>query len=275
MAKIKVLIVEDEAITAYDIREMLEELGYEVTALAHSGEVALRSFQKELPDLVLMDIVLKGEIDGIQVAQEMNRIEAVPIIYLTGQSDQETKQRAKSTNYAHYALKPLNPPQLAIDIEEVLEKFTIASNQEQHADKNKMNNIFVFTEHLFIKKHQPYEKVHKNEIEYIVGDGNLSTFHIVTGRVRNQTKKNTFSESVVLPHSTFKEQAFPPIYAGLNVLETRLAHFKNLVRIHRKFIINISHVKSFTRKEVKLFSCTLPIGKTHYQEFINRLDGLM
>ena len=250
MAKIKILIVEDEAITANDIRELLEEIGYEVTATVGSGEEALKSFQETPPDLVLMDIQLDGKLDGIQTVAQINKFGKVPVIYLTAWGDQETRSRAKETAYAHYSLKPLNPAQLTIDIEEVIEKFSNENYKEINAHKGKLNNIYVFKDHLFIKKGQAYEKVHKNDIEYIEGDGNLSIFYITNG-----TKKK-----------------YPPIYTGLSQLEVRLSHFKKLVRSHRKYIINMAHIKSFSRKEVTLSTCTLPISKTYYQDFIDKLN---
>jgi len=89
----KILIVEDENIIAFDIRSMLEDLGYMVSAIVSSGEESIQKASKMKPDLVLMDIKLKGSLDGVSAGQEIFRQFQIPIVYLTAYSDQATINR--------------------------------------------------------------------------------------------------------------------------------------------------------------------------------------
>lgn len=105
MASARILVVEDENITAVDIREGLIELGYDVPAIVSTGEEALKKTEDLKPDLVLMDISLKGEMDGIEAAREIRTRFGIPIIYLTAYSDEDTVERAKITEPSGYLLK--------------------------------------------------------------------------------------------------------------------------------------------------------------------------
>jgi PAS domain S-box-containing protein len=124
----RILVVEDESIVAQDIRLTLEELGYEVAAIADSGELALEQAVNLKPDLILMDIRLLGGIDGIETAQQINQRINVPIVYLTALGDEETLSRVKATNPFGYIIKPFVERDLRIVIEISLNKFRIEQN---------------------------------------------------------------------------------------------------------------------------------------------------
>jgi len=100
------LIVEDESIVALYIKYRAELLGYEVVGIASSGEEALKLIKEKKPDLVLMDIVLKGEMDGIEAAEIIKRDYNILVVYLTAHSDKETLDRAKQTEPFGYLIKP-------------------------------------------------------------------------------------------------------------------------------------------------------------------------
>jgi CheY-like chemotaxis protein len=99
MAGEAILIVEDERIVARDIEKRLKKLGYQVIGSVASGEEALRQAQLTLPDLVLMDIQLKGQLDGIQTAEHIHTDLDIPVVFLTAYADDETLQR--STGQGH------------------------------------------------------------------------------------------------------------------------------------------------------------------------------
>jgi PAS domain S-box-containing protein len=101
----KILVVEDERITAEDIKSGLEFAGYTVPAIVSSGEDAIEKAGELKPDLVLMDIKLKGEMDGIEAAGQIRVLYDIPVIYLTAYSDESTVQRAKVTEPSGYILK--------------------------------------------------------------------------------------------------------------------------------------------------------------------------
>lgn len=122
MAGAEILIVEDESIVAKDLQCRLKALGYQVSHLASSAEEALAKAAEVRPDLVLMDIRIKGRLDGIETAAEMRRRFHVPVVYLTAYADNHTLQRAKVTEPFGYILKPFEERELQTCIEMALYK---------------------------------------------------------------------------------------------------------------------------------------------------------
>jgi len=122
MPKGNILIVEDEAVVAADLAGKLERAGYRVVGIAADGEEALETAAAQLPDLVLMDIRLAGQMDGIETAERIREARNIPIIYLTAHSDASTLQRASMTEPFGYILKPFDERDIATQIEIVLYK---------------------------------------------------------------------------------------------------------------------------------------------------------
>jgi len=104
----KILIVEDEGIVSIDIRNVLRNLGYDFIEIVFSGEEALNKTQDWNPDVILMDIGLKGDIDGIEAARIIKNRNNTPIIFLTGFADDNTLARANKINPVGYIIKPIN-----------------------------------------------------------------------------------------------------------------------------------------------------------------------
>ncbi len=120
--KIRVLVVEDESLVGRDIQNMLRSLGYNVLGLVSTGEQAILKAEELGPDLVLMDIVLKGEVDGINAADTIWESLGIPVVYLTAYTDERTLQRAKMTEPFGYLLKPFEERELQTTIEMALYK---------------------------------------------------------------------------------------------------------------------------------------------------------
>ncbi|MGZ0020346.1 two-component system response regulator [Nitrosomonas sp. wSCUT-2] len=120
---IKILIVEDEKIVALDLKRRLTKLGYQVTGMAASGEKALALVDQELPNIVLMDIHIQGNMDGIETADRLQKTHSIPIIYLTAYSEEKTVTRAKTTKPYGYILKPFSDRELHIIIQVSIERF--------------------------------------------------------------------------------------------------------------------------------------------------------
>lgn len=119
----KILVVEDETIIAEDIRMTLMDYGYEVTGVATSGEEAIQKAAETEPDLIIMDIMLSGDITGIEAADEIYHRSGIPVIYLTAYSDEKTLQNAKFTEPIGYLLKPFEEKELHATIQTVYYRF--------------------------------------------------------------------------------------------------------------------------------------------------------
>jgi two-component system cell cycle sensor histidine kinase/response regulator CckA len=122
MDKKRIFIVEDENIVSLDMKKRLEKLGYEVPGIAASGEDAVKMVLEQKPDLVLMDIKLSGEMDGVEAAAEILKSYSVPIVYITAYAENTTLRRAKITEPFGYILKPFEERELHINIEIALYK---------------------------------------------------------------------------------------------------------------------------------------------------------
>ena len=122
MTESRILVVEDEAIVAMGIKQKLEDLGHRVVDIVFTGEDAVQAALEKEPDLILMDIVLKGSMDGIEAAAKIRNQMDVPVIYLTAYSDEEVLERARMTEPYGYIIKPFKKSELNANIEMALYK---------------------------------------------------------------------------------------------------------------------------------------------------------
>lgn len=136
MTQARILVVEDESIVAADIQDRLESMGYEVPTTVASGEKAVEQAGALRPDLVLMDIQLKGQMDGVEAADQIRQRFGIPVIYLTANADHPTVQRAKVTEPFGYVIKPFEERELQTTIEVALYKHraeqTLKESEERY-----------------------------------------------------------------------------------------------------------------------------------------------
>jgi PAS domain S-box-containing protein len=131
MANANILVVEDEGIVAMDIQNRLKNLGYDIPAIVFSGKEAIKKAEETRPDLVLMDIRLKGDVDGIEAAEQIRARFDIPVVYLTALTDEDTLQRAKVTEPYGYIMKPFEERELHSTIETALYKHEMESKLKE------------------------------------------------------------------------------------------------------------------------------------------------
>lgn len=122
MSKYNILVVEDESIVSKDIQQSLKKLGYNIAGAAATGEKAIEIANETRPDLVLMDIMLKGDMSGIETADKIKASLGIPVIYLTAYADENTLSKAKVTEPYGYIIKPFKEIDLHTSIEMALYK---------------------------------------------------------------------------------------------------------------------------------------------------------
>lgn len=127
--RLSAVIVEDEQLIAEELRDRLEGLGFSVVATVDSAADGIAVTLRERPDLVLMDIRLKGDTDGVEAAQEIRRQVDVPIVYLTAYSDAETVDRARGSEYDGFILKPFQRRELQSTIDVAMRRFALRSGK--------------------------------------------------------------------------------------------------------------------------------------------------
>ena len=151
MAQARILVVEDEVIVARTIASQLRQLGYIVTGTASSGKVAIAKASETQPELILMDIILKGEMDGITTASLISEQLDVPVIFLTAYGDEDTLERAKITQPFGYIVKPFTIKDLRIAIEIGLLKHQLERELRENRDQlatvlNSMSDAVIATD---------------------------------------------------------------------------------------------------------------------------------
>lgn len=152
----KIFVVEDEVITAAQLKNYIEEMGYQFAGTADNGADALKQIRQTLPDLVLMDIRLKGGMDGIEVAGRLHAGGAIAVIYLSAYADDDILARARLTEPFGYLLKPFTKLELKASIEVGLYKSEMAAKLAAQAEELKrINDILVEREMRVIEvKHE-------------------------------------------------------------------------------------------------------------------------
>jgi len=228
-SKSKILIVEDEPIIAADIEMILEELGYEITGVEDNADDAIESLKNDRPDLVLLDINIEGDVDGVMLAEDINEQFQIPFVFLTSNADKLTINRVKRTQPAGFIVKPFSEKDLQSNIEIALfsKKETIGSIVEDYHD-------------FFVKEGGSLVKVKIEELMFAKADDNY-------------TRLFTVEKNHILS-STMKK------------IEEKLPS-DNFIRIHRSYIVNINYIDKIKDGYLFIKKHQLPIGRS-YQELL-------
>ncbi len=144
MKKTKILIVEDEIVAAMDLKSEVENLECEVTDMVHTQKRVLNSITNNKPDIILMDIKLGKNKDGIEIVKLIQQTQKIPIVYITAFSDDATMQRAFSTNPLGYIVKPFKPDELKTNIQLAIYKLSRVSPKEINENYHYLGEGFYF-----------------------------------------------------------------------------------------------------------------------------------
>ena len=244
MEKINILIVENESIVALDLATALHEDGYAVIGIADHAEEATRLFTQHAVDIVLMDIHLDGEKDGIDTVADLMKIRKTPVIYLTAFTDNITVERVKYTYPSAFLVKPYQISNVRIAVELALNSFAVRPAPAREAELTK-EPIWQMGDFVFIKYNYQFVKVPLVDILTVEAN-------------RNHISLYTNDRKFVLRLSL--GQLFERVF------------FDRLIRIHRSYAVNIDAIKSFTEQTVVTDKGELPIGRNYKEEFLKRLD---
>ena len=247
---INILVTEDESIVRKDIEQTLEKIGYNVVATADNGEDAIDLAVRHRPDVVLMDIMLKGDMNGIAAAEEIKRTLDVPIIFLTAYADRSTLGEAKLAEPHGYILKPFKDVDLQTSIEMALHKF--AKEQEARLENEFLRNMAEHketAEYLFVKNRSRLMKIDYDELLFIEA---LKAYVVV------HTPEQSFTI-----HSTMKD------------VENKLNE-RRFMRVHRSYIVNLDAIHSikYSMIQVKGMEKEIPIGGSYKDILASRINLL-
>ncbi len=256
----KVFIIEDEAVTALDIRNTLEKLNYEVVGIVGKGEDALRMINKTNPDIILMDIILKGELDGIETARLINIQRKTPIIYLTARYDDETIERSKSTNPYGFLLKPLNDRDLNSCLRMAL--FRFEAEKKLNDSDEKLNKTIKMNEVLFNSFQEFAVIINQNGIITKVNNKS-NVINLITSHFLNNDVKKVFQGKTGQKFISLIEQVL------LTGIEQNLEH---IIKVNdNKYSYNTKFVKYNENNVLALF--TEVTTGTLYENALNESEA--
>lgn len=239
-SQLKFLIVEDDLNIALDLEMMLEEMGYKVQARADNSAKALEIIFAKKPDIILMDIDIKGDMTGTDIGKNIKHLN-IPIIFITGFNDKAHFKAAQESNMNGYIIKPPNQLTLQSTIENVIRNMNRGAVSETKEDK-------IFEDTIFLKKKSTFHKIDFDNVQCIEADGKYSLLYVNDDKF---ISKYSLTEIVkMLPENKF-------------------------MRIHRSFILNLDYLVEFdpSMSTVRIQQGKeLPISRTYREEFMAKIN---
>jgi len=245
-ASVKILVVEDDMIIAAKIALQLTNLGYEVTALVPRGEEALRHAAENPPDLVLLDIQLKGALDGVETARRLHESAQTPVIYVTANTDEATFQRAKATHPYGFIPKPIKH----LDLQRAIE-LTLARLADEHHRAAEPplepapDSPYVLSDRIFVRHREKMVRIAVADIQYLEADRNYCHLH---------TAAKTYT-----------------LATPLKVMEEKLPA-RLFLRVHRSFLINLAQVDEVLEDHLGIGGTTVPLSHSLREELMRRIQ---
>ncbi|MCB0382162.1 MAG: LytTR family transcriptional regulator DNA-binding domain-containing protein [Psychroserpens sp.] len=245
---VKILIVEDEMIIAANISLQLSMLGYEVVGIVPRAEDALTCVKQDQPDVVLMDINLKGELDGIDTVKLIKEIKDIAVIYLTANADEAHFNRAKSTHPHAFISKPFKKLDLQRAIELTVDRIQ-QDEKESSEDKLPLSepSPFMLSDCIFVRHHEKMVKVDIKDILYIEAERNYC-------RIYSKGKEYLLVMTLKDMDEKLPDQHF--------------------LRVHRSFIINLSQIDEIATSHIVIAKKAIPVSKSLKDELLKRLQTI-
>lgn len=243
----KVLIVEDDELFSGRLEMLVEKLGYQVAGVAASSEEALRIARETPPDLLLLDIHIQGEYDGIELAGLIQQDHPVPLIFITSLEDNLSFQRAARTRPVQFLIKPVTDTQLQRSIELAVK--SLAHPEASSSGAPDWQEDLVFSGHLFIKVRHKLEKVAISNILFAAADGRYC--QILTPERKYLVRLPLQELAQKLPS--------PPFFST-----------------HRSYLLNTKAIDSIDLQEnsIQVRNHTVPLSKRLKEDFLKKMDWI-
>lgn len=236
-SNINVLIVEDEWITSEEIKEVLEGNGFLVVGQADNAEDALEIVRNHPVDIALLDINIKGAMDGIELAKEISSIRTTGIVFLTAFDDSAYLERAKQVVPAAYLVKPFQSKNLVISIEMAFNSLSKDESESAH------EGGFVVDDRIFIKENHLLVRILIQDIMYAEAVGSYTKIH---------TNNRTHVLAI-----------------NLKAFEKKLGQ-TNFIRVHRSYLVNVSRIEAINGNLIYIGNTSIPISSGLKSEVLQR-----
>lgn len=240
MKNIRVLIVEDEWIVSEEISELLSQSGFEVVGQAEDGETALKILSESGADVALLDINIKGPMDGIQLAHKIIEVHSCALIFLTAFDDEHFISRAKEVKPASYIVKPFQARNLEMAIE-------MGFNNLLEIEKVVKNDSYLISEAIFLRDGTRFKKISLEDVMYAEAVGSYTDIYTAVGKFTVSFNLKSFESQI---------------------------HHSKFMKVHRSFVINLDHVVAFEGNRLFINDIPIPISSTHKDTFLNNFKVL-
>ena len=241
---VRIVIAEDEMIIAEDLKEILEILGYEVIGIGISAREVLQLVEEYNPSLALLDIQLKGGMDGIDLAREIRDHYRIPFLFLTSHADQSTILRAKEVNPYGYLLKPFDQSAIHAAVEMAMANFDKEIEKETAIGPDA---DMILHDSLFVRSNGMLVKVKFEDILYMEADGNYSNIY-------TRDKKYT-------------------LRCILKTLEEKLSSLR-FARIHKSYLVNLAQIDAIDSQSVFMGGKEIPISRSQHGWLLKKIKTL-
>lgn len=247
---VRILIVEDEFTIALDLETRLRKWGHEVLEIANNVDQAIKIIDSQDPQLIVLDIHLKGTKTGIDLARYIIETKEIPFIYLTAFGDKKTFSEASETYPFAFLLKPFKDDELKRSIELAMKQFDKVKNKLpdlssllEKLEKKSESGTSIF----FAKEGSKIRKINIQDILYISALDNYAKVHLLGG--------------IIIVHES------------MNTLEKKLTPHQ-IVRVHRSFLVAIHSIESIEETSIKIGEAEIPISKSYRKPLLEKLDWL-
>lgn len=251
MPNIKILVVEDDPLYALELKMLVKELDYELVGVVDNSDDVHQILKANKPNLILMDIKINGELNGIELAKTIPQKDKIGVIFMTSFDDQKYFEQAKEIEYLGYLVKPFNKLTLQSTIELATERITeenTFSSTELEGDKD-WNEGLILENCVFIKRNNKLEKVEINQIEFIQSEGNYCV-------ISTERKKYALKMSLVKVKKMLDSHPF--------------------ARVNKRHIINMNLISSIdlSTNQINIDDVSFSIGRTYKEGLLKRLKTL-
>lgn len=236
MSTLNILVVEDEFLVAADIEESLLSLGYDVQNTVATGQAAIDEVEKKLPDLILMDIILKGEMTGIEAASIIRQKHDVPVIFLTANADLATIEKAKVSLPYGYIIKPFSEKDLQTNIE--IARYKFENDIESKMESDQFNTFFKpktrVRNQVIMEGEKGLQKVNLPNVYYLEKDGEHTRIHLRDDSIIVQDGLDVVEKK--LPEDTFVRVSGDCI---INLDKIFIAKYPELIMADKMTVITV------------------------------------
>lgn len=249
MDQIHILIVEDDPIISIDLADRVLDMGFKVLGPIDKGEDAGTFFElHHTPDLVIMDYKLAGMLDGVETAELILKKKTIPIIFLTGNSDEDTFLKAKKIHPFAFLTKPFRGKDLQHSIELAIEHTSSLTNSSVSVENEKKDTAHVLKDRIFLKYQEKMIRIYYDEILWVEADDYYS-------KIKTLDKEYLVSQTL---------KKFMDI----------ITQIPDFIRVHRSYLINLNHVEEIAENFVYIQNTKIPVSKSAREEILSRIQKI-